>query len=810
MTRPAPSQATPHPWHAPFRRLLPTLALLSLWTPGVAFAVLDNRDRGPTLDAGNFVLRVTNAGILGNAFLNAGLSNDPSFEFPPGSGHEALNYTALWVGALDASGAPRVSGGPLLEWRPTLDPDDRVRVGEYGRLAALRWVDDDGDGRVDEETLNGRDDDGDGRIDEDLGLFSQQIALADFVDDRPEAIQFGYAGGEGHAPLGLTVHQEVYAWAVHGYDGIAGIQYTITNHGTGTLLQLYVGLFADLDSRARNDLAGHLNDRVVHVSYPSSTSGLGPKVGAPCEPPYNPEYCEQLSVGPCCARTCFTYMGQTLPVVTDGVASSGLPAVAVVPLDHTIDPLALIEPIEAQRAASAPGRVSFRSAVFTAHGLPGQGGVPAVDAERYAALAGTLRSSLEDEPDDYVVLVSCGPFASLAPGQSIQFAAALVASESADSLSALMGRAAFVHDGTLRNLLPDSAGTAFYVGATGKNGHEVCLEAPLGVSFQIDPDCTNKFAVDARPDPIYRTYTHGNCIWTDADCSGCTGSSGNETIARWIDPGTLPPAPRTRIEPGDHAVRIAWDNTPEILFNARITLSPNRQYDESRFLGYRVWKFTDWRNRPSLDPDRSRWALLGAFGFDTLSSQRLLSSATDSTVDYEWILYRQRLYPPGRYAVVDRDVLNGFDVAYAVTSVYEIRQRDGTGLLTVTRLESPIETSFAERVVPHATAASGGSSVRVVPNPFRARADWDRSRALGDELTRHIDFMGLPRAPCTIKIWTVAGDFVAQLVHDGSAGDGQAAWDLVTRNGQEAESGIYLFTVDSQLGHQVGRFVVIR
>jgi hypothetical protein len=70
--------------------------------------------------------------------------------------------------------------------------------------------------------------------------------------------------------------------------------------------------------------------------------------------------------------------------------------------------------------------------------------------------------------------------------------------------------------------------------------------------------------------------------------------------------------------------------------------------------------------------------------------------------------------------------------------------------------------------------------------------------------------MGLPRARSTIKIWTVAGDHVATIEHDGSNGDGEAAWNLVSRNGEEIESGIYLFTVDSSLGHEVGRFVVIR
>ena len=57
-----------------------------------AGAVLDIDDRGPCLNAGNFVMRITNAGIVGNAYFDVGLSSDPSFEFPKGSGNEALNY----------------------------------------------------------------------------------------------------------------------------------------------------------------------------------------------------------------------------------------------------------------------------------------------------------------------------------------------------------------------------------------------------------------------------------------------------------------------------------------------------------------------------------------------------------------------------------------------------------------------------------------------------------------------------------------------------------------------------------------------
>jgi hypothetical protein len=56
----------------------------------------------------------------------------------------------------------------------------------------------------------------------------------------------------------------------------------------------------------------------------------------------------------------------------------------------------------------------------------------------------------------------------------------------------------------------------------------------------------------------------------------------------------------------------------------------------------------------------------------------------------------------------------------------------------------------------------------------------------------------------------VAGDFVAQVDHDGRGGDGQASWNLISRNGQDVVSGIYMFTVDSDLGNQIGKFVIIR
>jgi hypothetical protein len=165
-------------------------------------AVMDINDRGPLLDVGRFALRITNIGVVGNAFFDKGLSFDPSFEYPRGSGHELLNHADLWVGARKADGTLRVSGGPILEWRPTLDPADTVRVRNAGDPGTRSYADDDGDGRIDEELLNGRDDDGDGRVDEDVLLPAQQMLAADYTDDQPEAVNYTYPTGERPRAVG--------------------------------------------------------------------------------------------------------------------------------------------------------------------------------------------------------------------------------------------------------------------------------------------------------------------------------------------------------------------------------------------------------------------------------------------------------------------------------------------------------------------------------------------------------------------------------------------------------------------------------
>lgn len=81
-----------------------------------------------------------------------------------------------------------------------------------------------------------------------------------------------------------------------------------------------------------------------------------------------------------------------------------------------------------------------------------------------------------------------------------------------------------------------------------------------------------------------------------------------------------------------------------------------------------------------------------------------------------------------------------------------------------------------------------------------------------NEEDRRIHFINLPDT-CTINIYTLDGDLVRTLVHPDNVLSGYSSkisWDLISRNTQAVTSGIYLYRVDSKLGSQVGKLVIIK
>jgi len=80
------------------------------------------------------------------------------------------------------------------------------------------------------------------------------------------------------------------------------------------------------------------------------------------------------------------------------------------------------------------------------------------------------------------------------------------------------------------------------------------------------------------------------------------------------------------------------------------------------------------------------------------------------------------------------------------------------------------------------------------------------------EEDRRIHFINLPDS-ATISIYTLDGDLVRTLEHpdDNLSGyPSTISWDLVSRNTQAVVSGIYIYRVDSKLGSQVGKIVIIK
>lgn len=109
--------------------------------------------------------------------------------------------------------------------------------------------------------------------------------------------------------------------------------------------------------------------------------------------------------------------------------------------------------------------------------------------------------------------------------------------------------------------------------------------------------------------------------------------------------------------------------------------------------------------------------------------------------------------------------------------------------------------------------------VSVYPNPYKVSDDYrssqyeDPYRQGWTERDRRIHFVNLP-SQATIRIFTLDGDLVREIEHyEGglfSETNSKAHWDLISKNTQAIVSGIYLYTIESGLGSQMGKIIIIK
>ena len=708
-----------------------------------------------------------------------------------------------------------------------------------------------------------------------------------------------------HQPLHIEITQRVYAWSNDLINDAIGLDYTILNTGITPLEDVYIGFFADCDIGRRGEGGGISNNDMV--GYYNGMVRVSDGTFAP------------VSMG---------YM-------YDAAENNPLPGtLGILFLDHDVDP-------SGQTAPTSVGIRSFQH--FSATAAFEEGGDPNNDTERYELLS---RQEIDSNPmpgkeNDYRFLISAGPFRKLAPGQKLNFRAALVLGrglsnlknncaeiartwygegfnmdslpytgvggretlvcaedfEAVDGVNPLFTMTADFMDttctGPILDLIESSDLTKMEIDGQTKHCIYVNMDNCLECARQTGRKCTTANRL---------IFGGWNCNRTDLPASkraGCTGIAGRETILHWL--AEMPPAPPgVRVVPGPNMAEIFWSDGSERSVNLR-----NGQAD---FESYQIWRADGW-DRPfgsSLvnGPASNLWQLIAEFDVvNDFLDVRILQTGTvidtlplggntgldgiryrprclddpeftglaEAMSDYvngttvaalhlpalrgasgkigggmeallEWedhpavldTFYMTTERPddpvsgwPGKPAMgfnhhIDRDVHNGFTTFYAVTATSHAYKYlrgvpyisgpgnsgdPGSAFISTKPGTSP---QSAEQRMQH------GDNIYVYPNPAtrHALAEFQQMHPnAGDPTGVRVNFANLPQARNTIRIFTLDGDLVQTLVHDGTADIGEASWNLVSRNGQEIVSGIYLYVVHSDDGgfdDHIGKFVVVR
>ncbi len=824
----------------PRRVLLRTLA-------GLAFLTLSG-SIGPSLARGpvdlNKIYDISppnifreNVGLVDIMVTNVGVIGNPGFQTDKYSlewnGGEYLYGAGLWIGAIAADNLPHVSTGLYdFELRPSLDPRDTIYQSYEGAPGGNRpgfspnRGDDNNDGVPDSDPLNGYDDDHDGIIDNDYSAISQQMLACEYWDYTDQA-KNQYPE---HYPLHVKIHQEVYGWSTEGANNFVGFDFKIKNDGDQQLKEVYLGFFVDSDVGPKQHPDYWTDDRGAYFGI--DTTFTDPSISYTCQQRVSGEQVD------CSVQKLHLDICSMWDVPDDGVTAKGGDVDGYIGgmfLGHTTDPFGV----------TAPSKVQVHTARFFSGSAPYPAGDPTNDAERYDLLsAGTKPTRPTTEPDDYRFCFSAGPFNPLAPGEQLTLQMAFVLGHGESGMVSNAINAQRIYNGKWRDVDDNPA--------TGKDGKETLLCA-------LDPGSPSRWKDHCDSlNPIVRTIkdTWPACDipdnYVDDDCDCCTplfssnaeaSSQGLETLVHWV--GTVaPPPPGTNLlalnkiasphtyivaPPGDRRVTVQWDNLSEL------TADPIQR--KILFTGYRIYRVEGW-DRPvgSAGPAPEDWQLIADLSLKPTDG--LGKNSRDYLPRYRQSIDsippavqtgapppddKKYYYPIGRY--VYRDTLglkNGMVYFYGVTAYSAWDDTTFTGpdsVMSTKHNELAGRPSATEdnKVVPTWAPAPGNdiSKVYVVPNPYikgRNPAGWDLTPDNADPTGTKIAFVGLPAGDCEIRIYTLAGDMVQTLEKSSSDPGGAVYWNLVSRNGQDVVSGVYIYSARSKSTgkSKVGRFVLVR
>jgi hypothetical protein len=194
-------------------------------------------DNSKYTSVGNIGLTLTNFGTYGHGFSL--WPRQPNAEYPLGSGIEHIFDGGLWIGAFtsnDASGNGKQ--GPFV----TTGAIDVSSVSST-RGGGFEYTNAPGSRIVERSSLL-----------ESKFFSPEAVSHQDFVMDFTDT-NTTFSGGEiiqDHNPIGISVHQEAYAWNFTFANNFVIMNYWIKNVSRKYLDSIYVGLWTDAVVRNTN------------------------------------------------------------------------------------------------------------------------------------------------------------------------------------------------------------------------------------------------------------------------------------------------------------------------------------------------------------------------------------------------------------------------------------------------------------------------------------------------------------------------------------------------------------------------------
>jgi hypothetical protein len=821
-------------------------------------------------NCGNLLLHVTNFGLLGsrpgtrNRFASA-----PSAQWPAGTSTEYLWDGGLWLGAIKA-GEPRVTTAtPQVEFWPGRSEQDIIyqtrELAPGGARLPAPNADDDGDRLTDEDWLDGRDNDGDGRIDEDFAAISNQMFFCEFWDTDPSR----RLSLPEHEPLGCRVQQATLCWEDALVDDFIAMEYLIINESTAPLFDVYVGFYADCDIGVRDaeqiaedDYAG-FSETIAEAQLGATTKNVKISIGymwdddgdegasegyiglmfLGAQAPGSggvPEFVSLRNFRMFSGTTSYDQGGDPTNdeeryAILNGTAPKSLP---VVP-EGALRPPQVAKKKDDYRIVVSAGpfnlevgdSLRFQSALVVGRGYEGM----MANAIQAQLTFDGVYLDCDENPltgmDGRETRV-CDP---LPPGTPNPVRINPCDSICDTELPSNLACYAQVPPGGCVYINADCEYEEFTNQVTGDEGKECLVHWLIGTA--PPPPRMRLHASENRVDVMWDNFSE---ITPDLRINVIDF----ESYRVWrADNWTRPFGTDVFTGPGAGLwMLMAEYDLPQNNIGSDVGLESIRyvpSIPQEAIHFYAEW----FEHHPNLEPpdlpgfteaevDTAKSLATGVVYYRFVDPPLINGGVTAGPCPPE------RVCPP--IVRSDGSVVSarcnedgvcqesapaphsGQHYFYGVTATdHKLRLDEATLTWEIVGpgLAGDPSSNFVyinppTNALEPARYETASDEIYVVPNPATPESmePWTLNPNDEDPTGVKVEFHHLPQARGTVTVYTVAGDMVVELPFDGTSGNGSLAWDLLSRNGQEVTSGVYMFAVQADGGFQrfVGRFVVIR